>query len=277
MKQKAETYKKKRIVMGDENLVTNSEIHIKDVVKDLYGDSSGDNENNYKYYNRLLMMTQDPSLMFANKIKTLDGDGKTNISPTVTALSSKIIAIEINLGEKYYTNEQWMTVEEFFGVMGMPPIQGKEITREEFYHIPEDDWVSYGQSEEDAKNIFEFLYPKVKEYEYLGTQDDYFGDLTALYLPLSTWVKSNNLVFPNGHVEEGVILWGIYRRNKNAPFLGLYNTDYTLDYILPDEIASEALFEGLAFQNVNENFSWAVGKYTFPDGSTRYGYWQLVG
>jgi surface protein len=47
MKQKAETYKKKRIVMGDENLVTNSEIHIKDVVKDLYGDISdgGDSDN----------------------------------------------------------------------------------------------------------------------------------------------------------------------------------------------------------------------------------------
>ena len=51
MKQKADTYKKKRIVMGDENLVTNSEIHIKDVVKDLYGDTNNITSSNMKYYN----------------------------------------------------------------------------------------------------------------------------------------------------------------------------------------------------------------------------------
>ena len=146
MKQKAETYKKKRIVMGDENLVTNSEIHIKDVVKDLYGDvpSGGGGTSQMEYWsfpNGLTKEAYESELVqFCSVFKAV-GDGNTVVWPAalLTILGTDYemcvgLAFDRNL-KITVPGEGMVTIGEYMDAVGfdVTSFGGILVTEEEFY------------------------------------------------------------------------------------------------------------------------------------------------
>ena len=140
MKQKAETYKKKRIVMGDENLVTNSEIHIKDVVKDLYGDapSGGDGASQMEYWSFPDGMPAEITevAMFSTLAKF--NFGSLQILPTAIAFAFGVmefsaIALDLNLVVSGDTG--FATLGERLAGFDLAAVGGISITKEQFYTI----------------------------------------------------------------------------------------------------------------------------------------------
>ena len=148
MKQKAETYKKKRIVMGDENLVTNSEIHIKDVVKDLYGDvpSGGGGTSRMEYWSFPNGLANDYTTEAIARFATLaryTAYNQTLITPPSYASTMDVeynsfvgMAFNIDLKIVFFTGEV-VTLGEMITELGsnLAAMGGVQITEEEFYTI----------------------------------------------------------------------------------------------------------------------------------------------
>lgn len=127
--------------MGDENLVTNSEIHIKDVVKDLYGDTSsegGDGSSIMEYWKNgdatipLLVALYCP---FAKIII----DGVTDIMPGSIIYTNPesiiILAVAFNRTHRFAINGKMLTMNDLLTELGWDDSNFIQITEEEFYKL----------------------------------------------------------------------------------------------------------------------------------------------
>lgn len=172
-------------------------------------------ETTYKFYDCFFDVWDDShSGYYGDLEKIVDiTTGETTIAPegsNYTGETSHRVAIAFDMAKKIYVNGNWVPIEIFLSSTdneGFDFSVHPEITEEEFYHIPEDEF--YYDTPEDAEKLFNRIDVIVERGKLLGLTDENFSGM-----PLTPWIKMinrnedntiENLPFNNANS-----LYGIY-------------------------------------------------------------------
>lgn len=133
MKQKAKIYKRRRIVIGDKNLVTKNEIHVNDICKDT-GGCADEESKSLKYYQTADMPINVLNALYSasSLVKSESYDNQFEINTPITPNKFYITALAVDSS---------LLISDYNDLTNTVPILWEitedltpyEITKEEFY------------------------------------------------------------------------------------------------------------------------------------------------
>jgi hypothetical protein len=150
-------------------------------------------ETTYKFYDCFWGdENNDHSGYYEELSKVVDMvTGETVITPEAridTDNNTARVAIAFDMAKKIYIDGKWITNEEFLkrnDYEGFDFNAHPEITEEEFYHIPEDEY--YYETPEDAEKLFNRVDAILERGRQMGLSDGDFSNI-----PLTPWIKMIN-------------------------------------------------------------------------------------